>query len=167
MKTGGLSRWLPLPLQTAVLVVVWLLLNNSMAPGQILLGVVLAWLVSLLVAPLQEGPIRVRRFRLAGKYLLRLLKDIVVANFDVAARILRSRRHLKPGFVAVPLDIRGDLPVSLLANTVSLTPGTVSAELSSDRCWLYVHALHLEDDTVLIKVIKERYEQPLREIFEC
>lgn len=167
MKSSGWRRWLPLPLQTAVLLVVWLLLNNSLAPGQILLGAVLAWLVTLLVAPLQPEQPRVQRYGLALRYVGRLLRDIVVANLDVARRILGSRRRLKPGFVAVPLDLRGDLPVTLLANTISLTPGTVSAELSEDRQWLYVHALHMDNDEALIAEIKARYEQPLREIFQC
>ena len=74
-------------------------------------------------------------------------------------------RRLQPAFVAVPLDIKEELPITLLASTVSLTPGTVSSELSSDHKWLYIHALHVTDEQALIATIKSRYEAPLKEIF--
>ena len=74
---------------------------------------------------------------------------------------------MTPGFVAVPLDIESELGITLLASTVSLTPGTVSAEISEDQQWLYVHALHLEDTEALINEVKTRYETPLKEIFGC
>jgi multicomponent K+:H+ antiporter subunit E len=104
---------------------------------------------------------------LALKYILKVLGDIVVANIEVAILVLGPVRRLQPAFVAVPLDIKEELPITLLASTVSLTPGTVSSELSSDHKWLYIHALHVTDEQALIATIKSRYEAPLREIFAC
>ncbi|MDX1267841.1 MAG: Na+/H+ antiporter subunit E, partial [Oceanisphaera sp.] len=72
-----------------------------------------------------------------------------------------------PGFIAVPLDITQDLPITLLASSISLTPGTVSIEVSEDKRWLYVHVLNLVDEAETIANIKQRYESPLKEIFGC
>lgn len=167
MKTLSPKGWLPMPAQSLILFVVWLLLNNTLAPGHILLGALLALLIPLLVAPLQLPQPRVRRHWLAVRYTLMVLYDILVANFEVAARVIGPMRKLRPALVALPLDIEGALPITILASTISLTPGTVSAELSEDRKWLYLHVLHLSDEEALIAQIKARYEAPLKEIFQC
>lgn len=161
------SRWLPMPVHSLLLLLVWLLLNNTLAPGHLLLGTLLALVIPLLCAPLQTPQPSVRRPLLALRYILRVLGDIVVANLEVARLVLGPMRKLQPAFVAVPLDLAEAFPQTVLASTVSLTPGTVSAELSEDRRWLYVHALHLTDEQALIDTIKSRYEAPLKEIFAC
>jgi len=79
---------------------------------------------------------------------------------------LGSPERLRPVFVRVPLALTSDLAISLLANTICLTPGTVSSRLSPDRAHLLVHALDAADATELAATIKRRYEAPLREIFE-
>jgi formate hydrogenlyase subunit 3/multisubunit Na+/H+ antiporter MnhD subunit len=99
-------------------------------------------------------------------FLLKVLWDILVANVAVAALILGGRRCMRPAFVSVPLDLRTELAISILANTVSLTPGTVSAWLSPDRRTLVVHGLRVTDPAALVLEIKTRYERPLIDIFE-
>jgi multicomponent K+:H+ antiporter subunit E len=76
-------------------------------------------------------------------------------------------KALNPLFVWVPLDLTNDLALSLLANTICLTPGTVSASLSPDQRYLLVHALDCTDPDDLVRTIKARFEAPLMEIFEC
>ena len=93
--------------------------------------------------------------------------DIVVSNIVVAKQVLGVPERLQPGFVAIPLDLEEALPITILASTISLTPGTVSIEISKDRKTLYVHALHVENETDLVGRIKRRYEKPLKEIFGC
>jgi multicomponent K+:H+ antiporter subunit E len=167
MKLSSPTGWLPMPAQSLILFVVWLLLNNTLAPGHILLGAVLALTIPLLIAPTQAPQPRVVRHWAAVRYVGRVLWDILVANFEVAMRVLGPTRRLQPAFVAIPLDVEGALPITILASTISLTPGTVSAEVSEDRKWLYIHALHLEDEAALIAQIKSRYEAPIKEIFGC
>jgi len=90
-----------------------------------------------------------------------------LSNIDVARRVLKSNRSLQPGFVAFPLALQGDFPLTVLASTISLTPGTVSVDFSEDKQWLYIHALHITDEQALINNIKQHYEKPLQEIFSC
>jgi multicomponent K+:H+ antiporter subunit E len=147
-------RWLPQPLLSAALLVVWLLLNSTLAPAHLLLGALLAWLLPLLSAPFRPAPVRLRRPLLAARLLARVLWDIVLANIEVARRILGPEDALPPHFVWVPL-----------AGIITLTPGTVSSDLSADRRYLLVHALNEADPAALVADIKTRYERPLMEIF--
>ncbi|WP_114417438.1 Na+/H+ antiporter subunit E [Marinospirillum perlucidum] len=167
MENTRRFRFLPMPMHSVLLFMVWLLLNNTLALGHLLLAAFLALAIPLLVAPLQHTQPSVRRPLLAVKQVLLVLGDIVKANIEVAILVMGPLSRMKPGFVAVPLDIERELPITLLASTISLTPGTVSCELSKDRRFLYIHALNLVDEEELITTIKERYEAPLKEIFGC
>jgi multicomponent K+:H+ antiporter subunit E len=94
-----------------------------------------------------------------------VLADIVVANLRVARLVLGPRSALRPRFVRIPLDITHPRGVNLLAAIITLTPGTVSADLGEDRRTLLVHGLAVPDERAVIAAIKARYEVPLREIF--
>ncbi len=162
-----MRKCFPSPYTSLLLLAVWLLLNKTLAPGHLLLGTVLALLIPLLIRKLGNPQPRIRKPLKAVFYLLRVLGDIVIANLEVARLVLRPQLRLRPAFVEVPLDITLDLPITVLTSTVSLTPGTLSAEVSADRTRLLLHVLDLENEAALIDTIKTRYEAPLREIFGC
>lgn len=161
-----MRRFLPHPLLTPILALVWLLLNNSAAPGHILLGLLLGWAIPWFTLRFWPKPVRIRRPLTLLRFIAVVLYDIVVANLVVARRILGRPDRLRPAFVSVPLELKTDLAISLLANTICLTPGTVSARLAPDRSTLLVHGLHVPDTTALLASIKQRYEAPLKEVFE-
>jgi len=156
----------PTPYHSVLLWLVWQVLHDF-SRGHMVLGAIFAIVIPWIVAPLSEEEAAAKKPFKAFTYMLRLLIDIAVSNYDVAKRVLKSNRHLKPAFIAVPVDINGAAPLTIFTSSVSLTPGTVSVELSDDRKWLYVHVLHLEDEQELIDLIKHRYEKPLKEIFGC
>jgi multicomponent K+:H+ antiporter subunit E len=110
--------------------------------------------------------VHIRRSWVLLRYLGVLLYDIGAANVQVARLVLGPPERLRPGFVVLPLRLRSELAISLLANTICLTPGTVSAWLSADRRELLIHALDLDDPQALIQTIRDRYEAPLLEVFE-
>lgn len=162
-----LSRLIPMPVNSSLLFIVWLLMNNTLASGHLFLAALLAIVIPLMVKGLQFKQPSIRKPFLAFRYSLLVLMDIVIANMQVAVLILGPLKKLQPGFVAVPLDIEQKLPITLLASTVSLTPGTVSCDVSADHRWLYIHVLNLVNEQELIDEIKTRYEAPLKEIFGC
>ncbi|WP_028671777.1 Na+/H+ antiporter subunit E [Saccharospirillum impatiens] len=162
-----MRRLFPFPYLSLLLLITWLLMNNSVSPGQILLGGILALVIPLGTASMRKTQPTLKKPFLAVKYLLMLMGDIIVSNIEVAIQVLGPVRNITPGFIAVPLDISQDLPITLLASSISLTPGTVSLEVSEDKQWLYVHVLNLVDEAGTIANIKQRYESPLREIFGC
>ncbi|TWX48827.1 Na+/H+ antiporter subunit E [Colwellia hornerae] len=171
-------RWLPAPLLSLLLFLVWLLLNNSVSPGHLVLAVILAIVIPLVTSPFRTKQPLIIKPGLAFRHLLLVLYDIITANVQVAILILGPTKKLTPGFVKVPLDLTHSLPITILASTVSLTPGTVSAEVypwsenltegnKPEQQFLLIHVLDLKDEQALINTIKQRYEAPLKEMFEC
>ncbi len=157
---------LPHPLLTPTLAAIWLLLNNSIAPGHILLGALLGWLIPLFTLRFWPETIRIHKPWRLVRFLAVVLLDIVLANLVVAWRVLGRPERLHPAFIEVPLALHSDLAISFLANTICLTPGTLSAQLSPDRRTLLVHALDAPDPAAVLASIKTRYEAPLKEVFE-
>ena len=159
-------RLLPHPILTPLLALVWVLLVNDLTPGAILFGLLLGWVIPLFTRRFWPEQVHLRKPLKLLRFVAVLLYDIVIANLAVGWLILRGSRQIEPAFVVVPLALRSDLGISLLANTVSLTPGTVSAWLSPDRRSLLVQGLRVRDPDVLVETIKRRYEAPLLEVFE-
>ncbi len=145
--------------------IIWLLLNNTVAAGHIVLGFVVAVLIPLWTSTFWPEKVRVKEPLTLLKFLAIVLYDIVIANMIVAKLILGRNDNLKPAFFDIELDIDTPLAISFLANTISLTPGTVSCDLNADRSRLLVHALHVDDVQDTIKQIKQRYEAPLKKVF--
>lgn len=162
-----MRRWLPHPALTVALALLWLLFNNTVAPGHVLLGLFLGWGIPLLIGPFVLNLPRVRRPLALLRFLARVMFDIVVANLHVARLVLGPRGRLSPAFVEVPVRIEDEFVLTLLTSIISLTPGTVSACLSEDRRTLLVHALDAPDLDGLVREIQSRYEAPLMEIFQC
>lgn len=161
-----MRNWLPHPILTPSLAIVWLLLNNSLEPGQILLGLLLGWAIPRFTLAFWPERVRIHSTAQLLRFAAVFLYDVLVANLAVARLILAGPRALRPAFVVVPLDLSNDLALSLLANTICLTPGTVSARLSADRRRLLVHALDCGDPAELVATVKTRFEAPLKAIFE-
>jgi multicomponent K+:H+ antiporter subunit E len=162
-----ISHWFPHPLASAILLLVWMMLNSTVAFAHVLLGAFLAWGIPWLSRLLLARRVRLHHPLLALRLLLTVIFDIVVANLHVARLILGPVSALRPAFVRIPLALQEPYAIFTLASIITLTPGTVSAVLSEDRRFLLVHVLDLEDAHALIAGIKARYETPLMEIFEC
>jgi multicomponent K+:H+ antiporter subunit E len=160
-------RLLPFPFLSVVLWALWMLLVNELSLGHALLAAGLAIVLPLLCAPLWPDAPGAVRLRPLLRYLSVLLWDILTANFQVARWILGSPDKLTPAFFEVPVDLTHDFAITLLANTISLTPGTLTADVSADRSRLLIHSLHVEDIDAAVRLIKQRYEAPLKEMFAC
>jgi multicomponent K+:H+ antiporter subunit E len=159
-------KLLPAPLSSLVLLVLWLAMNGSVSFGQVLLGLALAIAIPLLLAPIRGQRARPAHPWLALRLLGTVLVDIVTSNIEVARRILGPESNIKPGFVWFPLAIRDPHGVATLAGIITMTPGTLSAQLSPDERHLLIHVLNLCDEPALIESIRLRYEAPLIRIFE-
>ena len=156
-----MRKLIPHPGLSLLLLAIWLLANNSFAPGHILLGGILAIMIPLSTSMFLPERMGASRPILAVKYLARLIVDILVANVQVALWILRPNRNLQPAFIRYDLKLDSPMAITVLSNTISLTPGTVSCDLSSDRRRLVIHSLHAEEPERLARHIFTRYEKPL------
>ncbi|TWG87045.1 multisubunit potassium/proton antiporter PhaE subunit [Cupriavidus gilardii J11] len=163
-----MRRLFPHPWLSLLLLALWLLLNNAASVGHWLLGVLLAWAIGMRIGSrLWLSPVRLRRPGLALRLALHVAADIVMANIHVAWLVLRPSGRLRPAFVEVPLEPGHEIGLAALISIVSLSPGTLCADLSDDRRCLLIHVLDLDDERGLIARIKARYEAPLLEIFVC
>lgn len=160
-----MSRFLPSPPLSIAVLVLWLLLVADFSPGQFVLGALLAIALPLIASVLRPEPARIGRARVVFVLMRRVLWDIVQSNIEVARRILGPERVLTPTFLWLPLDLTNIHGITVLASIITLTPGTVSAELSDDRRHLLIHCFNLADAEELLATIKARYEAPLKEIF--
>jgi multicomponent K+:H+ antiporter subunit E len=162
-----MRRWLPFPLLTAALLVLWLLLNQSVAPATVVLGGVLALGASWALTALEPPKARFRRPRAAVRLALVALAEIVRSNNAVARIILHpGKGGRKSGFVRIPLDTRNPYSLAALACIITATPGTIWVEYDSADDTVLLHVLDLIDEEQWVKIIKERYERRLMEIFE-
>lgn len=162
-----LMRILPAPLLSAALGALWLLLNQSLSPGHLLIAAMLA-----IVMPLLSAPLRPQRGHISHPgVLLRLVfvvgQDIILSALLVARGVLlRHQRPPRSAFVRVPLALRDGHALAALAVITTGVPGTVWTELAPDRSSLLLHVFDLEDEAAFIEHYKQRYERPLMEIFE-
>jgi multicomponent K+:H+ antiporter subunit E len=159
------TRVLPHPVLSVLVGLTWLGLNNTLDPAHVLLAVALGLAVPPLTGRFLPDLPRLRAPGTLVRLLLVVLGDILVANVEVARRIVGRESALRPAFIHVPLDIKDPLGIAALAAIVTLTPGTLSADLTASGTGLVVHALHMDDEARLIATIKQRYEAPLRAIF--
>jgi multicomponent K+:H+ antiporter subunit E len=157
----------PHPFLTVVLIVVWCLLHSSLSLGTVVFGTILGVLIPQGTAAYWPDSPRGLR---AGKlvvYLLLVIWDIIIANIEVAWIVLtRSNAGMRTQWVTIPLDLRTPEAISILAGTITLTPGTVTADMSDGGHCLLIHALDAASPEEVRDDIKNRYERRLKEIFE-
>lgn len=161
-----LTRLFPHPGLTGMLIVVWMLLLNNFTLGGLVLAILFAIIVPLFTAPFWPNRPPLRFGWPMVEYLAVVVFDIFVANFQIAWLILfRRNRDLRSRWLVIPLELRSAEAISTLAGTISLTPGTVSADVSADGRALLVHALDVADEAAEVARIKRRYEARLMRIF--
>jgi multicomponent K+:H+ antiporter subunit E len=162
-----LMRIFPHPLLSLVLAVVWVLLVNDFSVGNFVFGLILGIAIAKISSPYWPGRPKIRNPLAIIEYCLVVLWDIVVSNVQVAYLVLfRRSESLRSRFITIPLDLKSPEAIAVLAGTITMTPGTVSADLSADGHSLLVHCLETDDPEGTVASIKSRYESRLMRIFE-
>lgn len=161
-----MTRLLPYPWLSLFLFGVWLLLMQSIAPGQLLLGSVIAVAGGFAISTLQIPAGRVRRASALVRLAFVVLVDIIRSNIAVSLIVLVPGRKAESGFLTVDLELRNEYALAILACMVTSTPGTVWVNFDSRKGVLLLHVLDLVDEQTWIELIKNRYEKLLMEIFE-
>ena len=106
------------------------------------------------------------RLKAIGGFIVFFLKELIMANLKVAFDVLTPRHHMRPGIVAIPLDPKTDLEITVLTTLITLTPGTLSLHVTDDRRILYIHAMYIDDPDQLVRGIKEGFERRVREVLQ-
>lgn len=155
--------WLLLP---ALLLVIWLLLNNSVSPGHVATGTILALLLAWAAMALRPVRSRPKHPLVMLKLVWRVAYDITVSNFAVARLIILGPDSHTPGFMKIPLNMRDPHARAALACIITYTPGTVWAGFSEETNTMTLHVLDLKDEQHWVTLVQTRYESLLMEIFE-
>ena len=159
-----LIRALPL---ACLLLILWLALNDSLSAGHLILGAAIALVLALLAPILRPVRARFAHPLLALALAWHVLCDIAHSNVAVGLRVLRGpRADARPGFLEIPLRIRDPHGLAALACIITFTPGTVWSGHDTEHNVLTLHVLDLSDPQGLTRIIQERYERPLMEIFK-
>jgi multicomponent K+:H+ antiporter subunit E len=161
-----MTRLLPFPIVSAGLLVLWLLLNQTLSPGHLLLGAAAAlvggWALTALSPPKAHPRRLAAMLHLAGL----VVADIVRSNIAVGRIILGlEQRRWTSGFVELPLELRDPYGLATLACIITSTPGTLWVDFNAANGILTIHVLDLIDKAEWVRTIKGRYERLLLEIF--
>jgi multicomponent Na+:H+ antiporter subunit E len=139
-----------------LLALAWVVLSGDFTGLNLVVGLMFGYIALLLIEPqveaLQGYPARIPR--ILG-FIGFFIKELLMANLKVAFDILTPPWHMKPGVIAMPLEARTELEITMVANLISLTPGTLSLDVSDDRKVLYIHAMFLDDEEELRRNLKE------------
>lgn len=152
-------------LANLLLTFIWIALTGSFTFPNILFGFLLSFLVLFVIT---RGSTNARYFRVLPRVLsfcLFFLYELVKANAQVAWEMATPKLNMTPGIVGIPLDISSDAEITLLANLITLTPGTLSLDVSEDKKVLYVHSLYIEDKEEFILSIKNGFEKRIKKLY--
>jgi multicomponent K+:H+ antiporter subunit E len=161
------NRFFPHPTLSVVVALIWLALANDFSLGNVILGAILGWVIPKITGAYWPDTPRIRHPVAILEYVAVVFYDIIRSNLQVAYLVLfRRGDSLRSRYITVPLDLRTAEAITVLAGTITLTPGTVTADLSADGRALLVHCLETDDEDATAAEIKQRYERRLKEIFE-
>jgi multicomponent K+:H+ antiporter subunit E len=160
-----MTRRLHFPRMIAVLLAVWLLANESVSPGHILLACVLAVAGGWALVAVEFPKAAVRRVGAVVRLGCLVLADIVRSNIAVARIVLGLAPRPNAGFVRIKLELRSPYALAALACIITATPGTVWADFDPESRILTIHVLNLVDEIDWVRTIGHRYQRPLMEIF--
>jgi multicomponent Na+:H+ antiporter subunit E len=149
-----------------VLTIFWMAVTEAFTLENFLIGFALCFLILLLARPLFD-PQSQRYFTLAWKlprFAGLMLWEIVLSSIRVAQAVLSPDMKIKPGIIAYPLQAKSDLEITLLANLITLTPGTLSLDVSNDRRVLYIHGMFVDDPQAVIDSTHESLEKAVLEV---
>lgn len=148
-----------------LLALAWMALTGQFVFSNFIMGFGLGYLMLWLVQSVQGPSSYFSKVRQVIGLTSFFIGELIKANLRVAYDVVSPRYHMRPGVVAIPLDIRGDAEITLLANLITLTPGTLSLDVSSDRSVLYVHSMYIDSVEGFRSQIKDGFERRVQEVF--
>lgn len=147
-----------------LLAITWMLLSGEVTAENFIEGLIIGYLILWISKSALGGTSYFRKIPKAISFFFYFVKELIVANLKVAFDIITPKDYMQPGIVAVPLDAETDMEITLLANLITLTPGTLSLDVSKDKKVLYIHTLYLDDTEKFRAEIKNGMEKRLLEV---
>lgn len=149
-----------------LLAVAWAALTGSFEPVNLLFGLILGFVVLWLIAPNRRSNAYFIRSLRVIEFVFFFLYEIIKANIRLAITVLSPRMKLRPAVVAFPLSLQTEAGIIFLANLITLTPGTLSLDISGDKRVLFIHTIFLDDPEKFHQDIRQGFERRVKEILE-
>ncbi|MCK6554128.1 Na+/H+ antiporter subunit E [Candidatus Binatia bacterium] len=154
-------------LYAAVLAAAWIALQQRLTIGDAAIGLALGLGLVRATRHFAAGRIWVRRPVVAFRLVVDFLRELTVSTLQVAATVMSPRLRIRPAFIVVPLALADDFAITILANMITLTPGTLTLDIAPDRSALYVHCLSVDDVEEVRARIRRLFERPIEEGVTC
>jgi multicomponent Na+:H+ antiporter subunit E len=142
----------------------WVALTGEFTVANLTVGFLLGALVLWLVERKKRLNRYLNRLRHLATFIPFFLVELVTANLRVTFDVLTLRHRMRPGILAVPLDLDSDIQIMVLAGLMTLTPGSLCLDISADRRTMYVHVMYMEDAEEMRRKIKDAFEHRVREV---
>lgn len=153
-------------LSNILLALAWVAVTGQFEPVNFLIGFILAYMILWLIQSATGSSNYFLKGRRTVSFILFFGRELVMANLRVAHDVLTSHHHMRPGVIAIPLDVETDGEITLLANLITLTPGTLSLDVSKDRKTLYIHAMYIDSIQDFKRYIKDGLESRVKEVLK-
>jgi len=147
-----------------LLAIAWILLTGELTAENFIEGLIIGYIILWVSKAALDGTKYFKKIPKAISFFFYFVKELIVANLKVAFDIVTPKDYMQPGIVAVPLDAKTDMEITLLANLITLTPGTLSLDVSGDKKVLYIHTLYLDNTEKFRAEIKNGMEKRLLEV---
>lgn len=148
------------------LALAWTFLTGEFSEANFFWGLLLSYFLLFLLRDVVGTTTYCKKVWQVIYFTLYFLWELTIANLHVAYEVITPKLYMHPAIVAVPLDLKKDLEITLLANLITLTPGTLSLEVSEDKSTIYVHGMYVDDIEEFRRSIKDGFEKRVRELFE-
>jgi len=153
-------------LTNLLLALAWIALTGHYNASNFFAGLILGFVVLSFTLRGRATNAYTARIRAIAGFILFFIKEIFMANLRVAYDVLTPRHHMRPGIVAIPLDLNTDLEITVLTTLITLTPGSLCLQITDDRRILYIHAMYIDDPGQLVSDIKNGFERRVREVLQ-
>ncbi|MEZ4598238.1 MAG: Na+/H+ antiporter subunit E [Syntrophotaleaceae bacterium] len=148
---------------------IWMALTGNFSLGNFFLGFALGSLALWISHPTGEGvPLifYLHKIFLGSRFIAFFLWEILLSALRIAFDVVTPVHHMRPAVLAIPLELESDLGITFLANVITLTPGTLSLDVSDDRKTLYIHAMYVDDPEKFKRDLKNKFEKPIKELLQ-
>ncbi|RYG74766.1 Na+/H+ antiporter subunit E [Lentibacillus lipolyticus] len=147
-----------------IVAIMWMFLSESYTPASFTAGYILGILLLLLLNRFIPDRFYLRRVWSISKLVLLFIKELISSNIDIVKLVYKRDPAFEPGIFAMPTELKSDWEITLLANLISLTPGTLSVAVSHDNAYIYIHAMDIDDIDEAIHSIKNTFEKAISEV---
>ncbi|MBQ3198779.1 MAG: Na+/H+ antiporter subunit E [Firmicutes bacterium] len=153
---------------STVLALVWVGLTGDVSLPAFVKGLILGVIIIHIFGKrtLKVLDLNIRHYWPLVQLVFIFMYELLVANLTVLVKVFSPRLNIKPGIIKVPIEVEGPFWITTLANMITLTPGTLTVEVSPDNKFFYVHCLNIDNEESIVSDIKDTFEKKIQEVYK-